>query len=339
MTPTFMRRARQGARVKSRRDRPVAHALSAQAARAVVRDSTSACSGELQFAGIRVRSPMLLCILLALCSACAKHYRIEGLILQADPTARTILVSHRPVDGYMSAMTMPFHVAPHEDLSKLTPGTRINFDLSVGKHSSIAKNLKPKILKLEADGKEIRIETPPNKIALGATVPDFALTDQSNRTVHLSDFHGRVIAIDFIYTRCPLPDVCPRLSANFASVAKHLIAPLIAPQIKPNSSRDIQLLSITIDPQYDTPAVLTEYAHRYGADGESWRFLTGSLDQIRDAAGIFGLVYWPEEGSITHTVATAVIGRDGKLAALIDGSSYRPEQLRDLIEHTLKPRP
>jgi protein SCO1/2 len=274
-------------------------------------------------------SPLLLCVattLLGMCSACAKHYRIEGLVLQVDPSARTILVSHRPIDGYMPAMTMPFHVAPQEDLSTLTPGTRVNFDLQVGKHASIAKSLKPKIVKLEADGKEIRIDPPPNKIALGAAVPDFALTDQSNRTVHLSDFHGRVIAIDFIYTRCPLPDVCPRLSANFASVARRLIAP--------TSSRDIQLLSITIDPQYDTPAVLTEYAHRYGADGQSWRFLTGSFDQIRDVAGIFGLVYWPEEGSITHTVATAVIGRDGRLAALIDGSSYRPEQLRDLIEHT-----
>jgi protein SCO1/2 len=287
----------------------------------------SASSGELQFAGIRVRSPALLCILLATCSACVKHYKIEGLILQVDRKQRTILVSHRPIDGYMSAMTMPFHVAPREDISKLTPGTRVNFDLSVGKRASVARNLKPKIVKLEADGKEIRVETPPNKIALGATVPDFALTDQSNRTVHLSDFHGRVIAIDFIYTRCPLPDVCPRLSANFASVAKRLIVP--------TSSRDIQLLSITIDPQYDTPAVLTEYAHRYGADGESWRFLTGSLDQVREVAGIFGLVYWPEEGSITHTVATAVIGRDGHLAALIDGSSYRPEQLRDLIQQTL----
>ncbi len=108
-------------------------------------------------------------------------------------------------------MTMPFHVAPQEDLSTLTPGTRVNFDLQVGKHASIAKSLKPQVVNLEADGKEIRIDPPPNKIALGALVPDFTLTDQSNRTVHLSDFHGRVIAIDFIYTRCPLPDVCPRL--------------------------------------------------------------------------------------------------------------------------------
>jgi protein SCO1/2 len=288
----------------------------------------SACSGELQFAVTRARSPILLCLLLALSSACAKHYKIEGLVLQIDPAARTILVSHRPIDNYMPAMTMPFHVAPHEDLSKLAPGTRVNFDLQIGKHASIARNLKPRIAKLEADGKEIRVDPPPNKIALGAIVPDFTLTDQSNRPVHLSDFHGRVIAIDFIYTRCPLPDVCPRLSANFAYVAKRLIAG--------TSRHDLELLSITIDPQFDTPAALTEYAHRYSADGESWRFLTGSLDQIREVAGLFGLVYWAEEGSITHTAATAVIGRDGKLAALIEGSNYRAEQLRDLIEHTLR---
>jgi protein SCO1 len=262
-------------------------------------------------------------ISLLLLSGCAKHYKIEGLVIKTDPAQRTILVSHRPIDGYMPAMTMPFHVAPHEDLSKLTPGSRLNFDLYVDKHSSIARHLKPRITKLEADGKELRLPPPPNRIALGATVPDFELTDQMGRAVRLSDFKGRVIAVDFIYTRCPLPDVCPRLSANFAYVSKKL------------RGQNLELLSITIDPQYDTPAALTEYGHRYGADGESWRFLTGTMDQIREAAGIFGLVYWAEEGSITHTAATAVIGRDGKLAALVEGSGYRAEQLRDLIQASL----
>jgi protein SCO1/2 len=254
---------------------------------------------------------------------------MEGLILQADPANRTILVSHRPIEGYMPAMTMPFHVAPKEDVSKLVAGTRVNFDLRVSKSESIARHLKVRAApRLEVDGKAIPVETPPNKVALGAPIPDFALTDQANRSVRLSDFRGRVVAIDFIYTRCPLPDVCPRLSANFAYLAKRLIAP--------GAGRDLELLSITIDPQFDTPAALTEYARRYGADGESWRFLTGSLDQIREVAGMFGLVYWAEEGSITHSAATAVISRDGRLAAVIEGAGYRAEQLRDLVEHTLK---
>jgi protein SCO1/2 len=148
------------------------------------------------------------------------------------------------------------------------------------------------------------------------------LTDQSGRAVHLADFRGKVTALDFIYTRCPLPDVCPRLSSNFAYASRHL--------------SNVQLLSITIDPRYDTPAVLTEYAHRWSANGQSWRFLTGAEDRVHEIAGMFGLIYWPEEGTLTHTVATAVISRDGKLAAIIEGSNYRPEQLRDLIEHSMK---
>ena len=97
---------------------------------------------------------------------------------------------------------------------------------------------------------------------------------------------------------------------------------------------NVEFLSITIDPQYDTPAVLSEYAKRWQA-GASWRFLTGTVEQIQQVAGLFGLIYWPEEGSITHTVATAVIGRDGTLKARIEGAGYRPDQLRALIEHTL----
>ena len=211
---------------------------------------------------------------------------------------------------------MRFHVTSKEDLSRLAPGARVDFDLRVSKHESSARNVRVRETKLEG----VNVAPPANRVAVGAPVPDFSLTDQAGRAVRLSDFRGRVVALDFIYTRCPLPDVCPRLSANFAYVAKKL--------------PDVQLLSITIDPQFDTPPVLAGYARRYGANGESWRFLTGPMDQIRDVAGLFGLIYWPEDGSITHTVATAVIGRDGRLAALIEGSTYRPDQLRDLVEHT-----
>lgn len=253
---------------------------------------------------------LLLFLGLAL-SGCAHRYRVEGLVLAVDPANRTILVSHRPIGKYMPAMTMQFAVAPHENLSKLAPGARVDFEL----RDSKARDLRVRQTRLE----NVRVETPRNQLAIGDVVPDFTLTDQDSRETHLSDFKGRVIALDFIYTRCPLPDVCPRLSANFAYVFKHLT--------------NVQLLSITIDPQWDTPAVLKDYGSRWQADGERWRLLTGTPDQIHNVSGLFGLIYWPEDGSITHTVATAIIGRDGKLAARIDGASHRPEQLRDLIQH------
>jgi protein SCO1/2 len=91
------------------------------------------------------------------------------------------------------------------------------------------------------------------------------------------------------------------------------------------------LLSITIDPQYDTVEVLAEYARIWRANAEGWRMLTGSREHIGEVASRFGLVYWPEEGAITHTSTTGVIARNGRLAALIEGSSYDPMQLGDLI--------
>lgn len=257
-------------------------------------------------------------LLLMALTGCARHYKVEGLIVQADPAHRTIVVSHKPIKGYMGAMAMPFHVGDHENLSKLTPGTRVDFELRVGKHQSIARNVRALETKLD-----YQVPKALNQIALGSAIPDFSLTDESGRVVHFSDFRGRVVAVDFIYTRCPLPDVCPRLSAGFAYLNKHL------------RDRDLTLLSITIDPQFDTPAVLTDYGHRYGADFANWHFLTGTGDRIQSVAGLFGLTYWPEEGSITHTVATAVIGRDGRLAARIEGSNYRPDQLRALVENFL----
>jgi protein SCO1 len=243
----------------------------------------------------------------------AHRYPVEGIVVETKPDQRQMVVAHRPIEGYMPAMTMEFRVGRGIDLAKLTPGTRVSFELKVGKSASVAE----KVRVLETINDVNLPKAPVNRVLIGHKVPSFSLVDQAGKTVRLSEFLGRVVVVDFIYTRCPLPDVCPRLSANFASVSKKL--------------RDVEFLSITIDPEYDTPAVLSEYARRWQA-GESWKFLTGTADQIRDVAGLFGLIYWAEEGSITHTVATAVIGRDGTLAAKIDGAGYRPDQLMALIE-------
>jgi protein SCO1/2 len=157
-------------------------------------------------------------------------------------------------------------------------------------------------------------------------MPDFTLIDQLNRPVRLADLRGRVVAVDFIYTRCPLPDVCPRLSANFARLQS---------RFHEKMGRDLSLLSITIDPQYDTPQVLERYGRIWNTK-EGWRLLTGPDAEIEVVARRFGMNYWPEEGLITHTSETGVIGRDGRLAARVDGSSFTPAQLGDLIQRELE---
>lgn len=235
---------------------------------------------------------------------------MEGLVTAVDPAAGAITVSHRAVPGLMPAMVMPFRLAHAADALRVQPGDRVRFQLA----NSRARKLK--VVALRQDF------APPAQAAalkIGDPVPGFTLTDHTGSPLRLDDLRGRTVAIDFIYTRCPLPDVCPRLSAAFAYAAREL------------RGQPVELLSITVDPQHDTAAVLNEYARRWRDRPENWRFLTGPLDDIREVAGRFGLLFWPEENMIAHTITTAIVDRDGRLAALIQGSSFRPAELRDLI--------
>lgn len=253
-----------------------------------------------------------------LLASCTKHYRAEGVVLRVDPSDQTLVVSHRAIPGYMEGMAMPFHVAAARELDGLTPGARIDFRLNVSRKRSYISRVRRRAIPLD----DVALPAESHRVRIGDEVPDFALIDQSGQTVRLSNLRGGLVAIDFIYTRCPMPDVCPRLSANFALVQRRFGA-------------RVTLLSVTIDPQYDTPAVLADYARRWGA-GASWHFLTGAAKEIQDAAGWFGLIYWPEDGVITHSAATGLIGPDGRLRALLEGSAFTAQQLVDLVQSALR---
>jgi protein SCO1 len=250
----------------------------------------------------------------------AKTYAVDGIVVAIDPPARTMLVSHREIARYMPAMLMPFRAESAAELTALHPGARIQFDLSVTKAEAVARNIRL------SGAPDATLPAPKEKLAIGAGLPDFELTDQNGRTVRTADLHGKVVAIDFIYTRCPLPDVCPRLSANFAMLQR---------QFRDPAGEDLVLLSVTVDPDFDTPAVLAAYARRWGA-GPGWLFLTGGVAPLASA---LGEIYWADEGSIGHNSTTAIFGRDGRLAALVEGSNYRPDQLAHLIARQLENHP
>jgi len=256
-------------------------------------------------------------------TSCAKRYPAEGLVLRVEREKQTVVISHREIRGYMSAMAMPFRVRDAAQLEGLVPGSRVDFQLEVGRRGTFVRNLHPRASVTEGvtddNGRELRLPPPPDKLSIGAVMPDFSLIDQLSRPVRISGFRGKVVALNFIYTRCPLPDVCPRLSAGFARLQKRFAA------------RDLILLSVTLDPQYDTPEVLAQYAKIWRADPARWHFLTGDLAEVQRVAARAGIIYWPEEGLLTHTSETAVIARDGKLVALIEGSGYSAGQLGDLI--------
>ncbi len=145
----------------------------------------------------------------------------------------------------------------------------------------------------------------------------------------LSQFRGKVVAVNFMYTTCQLPDFCLRVVNNFGVLQK---------RFKERLGRDLVLLTITFDPVRDRPDVLARYASQWKPDPDTWRFLTGSVPDVQRVLEMFGMAAFPNDGLMDHSLRTALIGRDGKLAANIEGNKYSPDQLADLTQAVLTTR-
>lgn len=277
-------------------------------------------------------------VLLASQSVCAdeKEYAVTGMVVRVDAAARSFVVSHDAIAGLMGAMTMPFEVRQEGDLRGLVPGAIVEFTLVVSDTTSYAKRVIVRRYEtVEQDPRTARrlsvmkrmagLATPP--LAIGAKVPDFALIDQARRRVTLAGFAAKVIVVDFIYTRCALPQFCLRMSNNFGALQRRFTREL---------GRDLVLLTITFDPERDTPEVLASYAERWQANPAGWHFLTGGAADVRRVCNLFGQEAFPEEGLLNHSLHTAIIDRTGTLVANIEGNRFTPEQLGDLVLATLK---
>ena len=260
-----------------------------------------------------------------LAAGCADRHPARGLVLKVDRQAGVVTVSHDAIPGLMDAMVMPFTAAQPAQLKDVKAGDVISFRLTVRAEGSTVDE----IAILSAAPADSGLILSPAKAALAPLnqqVPDFTLTDQDGAPVTLSALRGRVVVIAFIYTRCPLPDYCPRVLANLGALRDRFAGRL---------GSDLTLLTVTFDPTHDTPGVLKAYAQRHGADLPGWRFLTGAPAEIARVCSLFGVEYWPDEGLITHTLQTAVIDREGRLAATAEGKSFTPRQLGDLVELSL----
>jgi protein SCO1 len=259
-------------------------------------------------------------------SACAHHYTTTGLVVGAQPPA-TVTISHDAFPGFMDAMVMPFDLRGAARRVALTAGDRVRFRLGVKGGRSWVDRVE--VISAAPVDAGLR-ETPsvPTLASIGSPLPDFELVDQSAAPLSLFSLRGKVVVVTFIYTRCPLPDYCPRMVENFRVVRRRFAARL---------NQDLVLLTISFDPTYDTPERLAAYAAANRAGGPGWHFLTGDAARIEHVCDVFGIQYWAEEGLITHSLQTAVIDRKGRLAATVEGKEYTPGQLGDLIAAVLDP--
>lgn len=271
-----------------------------------------------------MRRAIALCLLLGV--GCGRSYRTRGVVLRVDEPGATLTVSHEAIRGFMDAMAMPFSVRHGRELSGLAPGDRVRFRLVVRGGRSEIDQLR--VISAErADAGLLESPVAPTLVPVGSPFPDFELVDQGERRVSLGSLRGQVVAVNFIYTRCPLPDYCPRMVNHFKSVKE---------KFGDRLGKDLTLLTITFDPRYDTSSMLEAYAAAFQVGGEGWHFLTGTVDQIERVSAAFGVEFWPEEGLITHSLQTAVIDREGRLAATIEGKDFSEKQLADLLTTVLE---
>ncbi len=268
-------------------------------------------------------------------SADAKRYALKGVITAVAPGGAQITVAHEPVEGLLGASTTTFVVRDDPKVAGLLrPGDRIEARLIVDGETRFLEEILTKgfvpspvpgsgggaSLPSRPGGANAALPEPNKGIAPGDAVPDFALVDQTGRTVRLSQFRGTPVAVTFAYTRCPVATACPMTMTKFAKIDAALAKRSYG-----------ELLTITVDPQNDTPEVLRDFASRIGADPKRWKFLTGDPKAVARAAESFGVLYYPDHGQIVHSQAVAVIDPAGKLATIYYGEMWDPETvLRDL---------
>lgn len=281
---------------------------------------------------------LVLSVVLAYAAAAAQHrYPVSGMVLSLDRAHQSMIVSHSGIAGYMDAMTMEFRVPSLSVLAELHAGDAVAFTLVVDARNSRAEDIRvTKFDSTERDPvqadrlkllSQLLETSAAARLSPGDQVPSFTLTDQTNRPVTFSAFAGKVVTLNFVYTRCPLPDYCFRLSNNFGQLQK---------RFGPNAG--LVLLTVTFDPSNDRPDVLARYAQIWKADPSYWHFLTGPPADIQRLCALFGVGYWPDEGLFIHSLHTAVIDREGKLVANLEGNRYTSQQLGDLVETVLRSR-
>ena len=263
--------------------------------------------------------------------AADREYLVKGMVLRADPANRSFVVSHEKIAGLMDSMIMPFDVRDTKDLDGVVPGAVVEFTLVVGDKAAYATKIKvQRYQSVEQDPRTARRLAVMRQMAglaskpleVGARVPDFTLIDHTRQPVRFSSLAGKVVVVNFIYTRCALPQFCLRVTNNFGVLQKRFAKEL---------GRDLVLLTITFDPQRDTPEALAAYAAQWKPAAKTWHFLTGPVAEVRTVCALFGVEYFPDEGLMNHSLRTAVIDRTGTLVASIEGNSYSPEQLGDLV--------
>ena len=260
-----------------------------------------------------------------------QHYPVRGVVVSVDAKSGEIDLNAESIPGFMEAMTMSYKLADPTVASEVHAGDRITATLLCENDAAGPINMRLTDIVVTGQAKpdyvpkvQYHVPTP------GDVVPDFALLNQSGKTIRLGQFKGKVLVMTFVYTRCPLADYCPRMSRNFAAIDKDLSG-------DKKLYAQTHLLSVSFDPTYDTPKVLKSYGEaytgRYTQETFShWDFAAPEAAEMQKMEEFFDLGVTPgDNGTLQHSLSTLVIGKDGKVAAFYPTKDWTVAEVEEQI--------
>jgi protein SCO1/2 len=239
-----------------------------------------------------------------------REFAVRGVVKKIEPEAGRLIVAHEAIPDFMEAMTMPFRVKDPGELAAIQAGDSISFRLSVTADQSWIDH----IVKIDGltpgptGAHREPAEAPPATVAPRSRHPllNYAFTNEFGEPVRLGDFRGQVLAMTFFFSRCPIPDYCPRLMKNFEEASKKL-------HVLTGAPTNYHFLAVSFDPEYDTPARLKAYAENFAYDASHWSFLTGPSNKVAELARLSDVKYQRDGAFFNHDLRTLIIDGDGHL--------------------------
>jgi protein SCO1 len=262
-------------------------------------------------------------------------FKVKGLLKELKPNGKTAVIAHEEIPDYMAAMTMDFDVKDKRELRGLQPGDTLSFDMVVTKDDGWIENVRkvPSVAPTNASQSitinstngtnvgPITFRRSPivEPLNVGDTVPDYKFTNQFGTPISLAQFKGQSLGVTFIFTRCPFPTFCPRMSQNFQKVQSGL---------KKTGATNWTLLSLSFDPEWDTPERLRRYATPYAIDTNRWQFATSDLWTIDGFTEQVGMTFYRATPTALpeHTLRTLVIDARGRLQKVFVGNEWTAEE-------------
>ena len=250
-----------------------------------------------------------------------KHYEMKGQVLAVDAAKRELTISHEDIPNLMPAMTMIYSVADAKLMEGRTPGETITATLEV--ENSLARITAVTHVGSAPLPAGNLAATAGGILAAGDEMPDAAFIDQANKRRSLNEWKGAPVVLTFTYTRCPLPNFCPLMDQNFATLQRRLADDTAL-------RGRVKLITVTFDPEHDRPEVLGAHAAKVKADPALWSFLTGDAATVEKFAAKFGVSVMRDAKTapeIAHNLRTAVIGPDARILTIYSGNEWTPGEV------------